>query len=94
MDGRCCARSHPREPGPAYVPDSTSARPAHRGERTAPARPLPLPNDSMGLAMKPPRFLYCDPETLEDALALKAEHGFDALVLAGGPDQSGASRSR
>lgn len=34
--------------------------------------------------MKPPRFLYCDPETLEDAVALKTQHGFDALVLAGG----------
>jgi aerobic carbon-monoxide dehydrogenase medium subunit len=34
--------------------------------------------------MKPPRFLYCDPETLEDAVALKARHGYDALVLAGG----------
>ncbi|RZT87303.1 hypothetical protein EV383_4214 [Pseudonocardia sediminis] len=34
--------------------------------------------------MKPPRFLYCDPKTLEDAVALKTEHGFDALVPAGG----------
>lgn len=38
----------------------------------------------MGQAMKPPRFLYCDPETIEDAVALKAHHGFDSLVLAGG----------
>lgn len=34
--------------------------------------------------MKPPRFLYCDPDTLDAAVALKAQHGFDALVLAGG----------
>jgi aerobic carbon-monoxide dehydrogenase medium subunit len=34
--------------------------------------------------MKPPRFLYCDPETIEDAVALKAEYGDDSLVLAGG----------
>ncbi|MFC5992856.1 FAD binding domain-containing protein [Pseudonocardia hispaniensis] len=34
--------------------------------------------------MKPPRFLYCDPETIEDAVALKAQHGHDSLILAGG----------
>ena len=34
--------------------------------------------------MKPPRFLYCDPVTIDDAVALKAQHGDDALVLAGG----------
>ncbi|MFC5139124.1 FAD binding domain-containing protein [Actinomycetospora rhizophila] len=34
--------------------------------------------------MKPPRFLYCDPETLDEAVALKTQHEFDALVLAGG----------
>lgn len=34
--------------------------------------------------MKPPRFLYCDPATLDDAVALKAQHGHDSLVLAGG----------
>ncbi|MCD2191488.1 FAD binding domain-containing protein [Actinomycetospora soli] len=34
--------------------------------------------------MKPPRFLYCDPDTLEEAVALKSQHEFDALVLAGG----------
>lgn len=34
--------------------------------------------------MKPPRFLYCDPETIDDAVALKARYGDDSLVLAGG----------
>jgi aerobic carbon-monoxide dehydrogenase medium subunit len=34
--------------------------------------------------MKPPRFKYHDPATLEDALALLAQYGDDAKVLAGG----------
>lgn len=34
--------------------------------------------------MKPPRFEYFDPRTVEDALALLKEHGEDAKVLAGG----------
>ena len=34
--------------------------------------------------MKPPPFDYCCPETLEEALALLAEHGEDAKVIAGG----------
>lgn len=34
--------------------------------------------------MKPPRFDYHDPYTVDDALALLAEHGEDAKVLAGG----------
>ena len=34
--------------------------------------------------MKPPPFDYCCPETLEEALALLAEHGEAAKVIAGG----------
>ena len=34
--------------------------------------------------MKPVRFQYACPETLDEALALLAEHGSDAAVLAGG----------
>ena len=34
--------------------------------------------------MKPPPFDYCCPETLEEALALLAEHGDEAKVIAGG----------
>lgn len=34
--------------------------------------------------MKPARFQYVRPETLDEALALLAEHGSDAAVLAGG----------
>jgi len=34
--------------------------------------------------MKPPPFLYCRPATLEEALALLAEHGDEAKALAGG----------
>lgn len=34
--------------------------------------------------MKPPPFAYASPETFEEAVALKAEHGEDALALAGG----------
>jgi len=34
--------------------------------------------------MKPPPFDYCCPETLDEALALLAEHGEDAKVIAGG----------
>ena len=34
--------------------------------------------------MKPPSFAYAAPGTLEEAVSLKAEHGYDALVLAGG----------
>jgi carbon-monoxide dehydrogenase medium subunit len=34
--------------------------------------------------MKPPRFAYSAPGTLEEAVSLKAEHGDEALVLAGG----------
>lgn len=34
--------------------------------------------------MKPPRFAYHDPTTVAEALELKAEHGFDATILAGG----------
>jgi carbon-monoxide dehydrogenase medium subunit len=34
--------------------------------------------------MKPPPFAYHVPETLEEAYALKAEHGADARALAGG----------
>lgn len=34
--------------------------------------------------MKPPPFAYAAPGTLEEAVSLKAEHGDEALVLAGG----------
>ena len=34
--------------------------------------------------MKPPRFEYFDPQTIEEAVALLAAHGEDAKVLAGG----------
>jgi carbon-monoxide dehydrogenase medium subunit len=34
--------------------------------------------------MKPPAFAYAAPETLEEALALRAEHAADSAVLAGG----------
>ncbi len=34
--------------------------------------------------MKPPRFEYFDPQTIEEAVALLAAHGDDAKVLAGG----------
>jgi carbon-monoxide dehydrogenase medium subunit len=34
--------------------------------------------------MKPPRFRYLAPSTLEEALALRAEHADDCAVLAGG----------
>lgn len=34
--------------------------------------------------MKPASFAYFDPETLDEALALLAEHGSDAKILAGG----------
>ncbi|MFI5796628.1 FAD binding domain-containing protein [Streptomyces sp. NPDC051677] len=34
--------------------------------------------------MKPPRFTYCDPETIDEAVALKSEYGTDSVVLAGG----------
>ncbi len=34
--------------------------------------------------MKPPNFLYACPRSLDEALALLAEHGEDAKVLAGG----------
>ena len=34
--------------------------------------------------MKPPRFRYIDPETADEAVALLAEHGDDAKLLAGG----------
>jgi carbon-monoxide dehydrogenase medium subunit len=34
--------------------------------------------------MKPPPFTYCDPESVDEAVALKSEYGIDALVLAGG----------
>jgi carbon-monoxide dehydrogenase medium subunit len=34
--------------------------------------------------VKPPPFAYCAPDTLDEAVALKAEHGDDAAILAGG----------
>ncbi|MEA2245565.1 MAG: aerobic carbon-monoxide dehydrogenase medium subunit, partial [Solirubrobacteraceae bacterium] len=34
--------------------------------------------------MKPPLFNYLDPATVEEAVAILAEHGDDAKVLAGG----------
>ncbi len=34
--------------------------------------------------MKPPRFSYADPATIEEALGLLAQHGAEAKVLAGG----------
>ena len=34
--------------------------------------------------MRPPPFSYADPSTVDDALGLLAEHGDDALILAGG----------
>jgi len=34
--------------------------------------------------MKPAPFAYCDPRTLDEALALLARHGEDAKILAGG----------
>jgi CO/xanthine dehydrogenase FAD-binding subunit len=34
--------------------------------------------------MKPPPFTYCDPASVDEAVALKSEYGVDALVLAGG----------
>lgn len=56
-----------------------------------PGAPSPTTHDrlvvyrtTIGQAMKPPRFQYRDPDTLADAVALKARHGSDALILAGG----------
>ncbi|MGW3447746.1 FAD binding domain-containing protein [Streptomyces sp. NPDC001076] len=34
--------------------------------------------------MKPPPFMYCDPETVGEVVALKSEYGADSLILAGG----------
>lgn len=34
--------------------------------------------------MKPPKFMYCDPDSIEEAVALKSRYGHDSLVLAGG----------
>ena len=34
--------------------------------------------------MKPPPFKYFAPTTLDEALSLMTEHGYDAKVLAGG----------
>ncbi|KUL28949.1 FAD binding domain-containing protein [Streptomyces regalis] len=34
--------------------------------------------------MKPPPFTYCDPESIDEAVALKSEYGIASLVLAGG----------
>jgi 2-furoyl-CoA dehydrogenase FAD binding subunit len=34
--------------------------------------------------MKPRKFAYCRPDTVDEALAVLAEHGDDAVVLAGG----------
>jgi carbon-monoxide dehydrogenase medium subunit len=34
--------------------------------------------------MKPPKFMYCDPDSVDEAVALKSEFGIDSLVLAGG----------
>src|SRR5215467_11347665 len=34
--------------------------------------------------MKPPAFQYVAPSTLDEALAIRAEHGFDSALLAGG----------
>ncbi|MET7481218.1 xanthine dehydrogenase family protein subunit M [Streptomyces sp. NPDC005648] len=34
--------------------------------------------------MKPPPFTYCDPESVDEAVALKSEYGSASLVLAGG----------
>ncbi|GHE44958.1 xanthine dehydrogenase family protein subunit M [Streptomyces cellulosae] len=34
--------------------------------------------------MKPPAFTYCDPDSVDEAVALKNEYGIDSLVLAGG----------
>jgi carbon-monoxide dehydrogenase medium subunit len=34
--------------------------------------------------MKPPKFMYCDPDSVEEAVALKSRYGHDSLVLAGG----------
>ncbi|MGW1025211.1 FAD binding domain-containing protein [Streptomyces sp. NPDC002577] len=34
--------------------------------------------------MKPPVFTYCDPESVDEAVALKSEYGTGSLVLAGG----------
>lgn len=34
--------------------------------------------------MKPPKFIYCDPDSLAEAVALKSQHGLDSLILAGG----------
>ena len=34
--------------------------------------------------MKPPRFQYCAPHLLDEALALLSQYGEDAKVLAGG----------
>ncbi|MFI2203565.1 FAD binding domain-containing protein [Streptomyces sp. NPDC020192] len=34
--------------------------------------------------MKPPPFTYCDPESVDEAVALKCAYGLDSFVLAGG----------
>jgi carbon-monoxide dehydrogenase medium subunit len=34
--------------------------------------------------MKPPKFMYCDPDSVDEAVALKGRFGPDSLVLAGG----------
>ena len=55
------------------------------GSRLAPGPPRASSPSTLNLRpLKPPRFEYHDPATVDEALALLAEHGDEGKVLAGG----------
>ena len=59
--------------------------PAIVSPRAATVNALTLPGRGPSLAaMKPPRFSYHDPTTVEEALGLPIRHGDAAKILAGG----------
>src|SRR5262245_33428364 len=81
--------------GNCGMPDEPpDARPAWPVVWEGAGRPRPLPDARLTprfrviydrvSRMKPPAFRYFAPSTLEEALELRAEHGSDSTVLAGG----------
>src|ERR1700746_123037 len=74
-------KKRPKIAGGAVLNFCVAIPPNGRMSRRRTDKTIPEDPDQ---AMKPPKFDYYDPQSLDEALALLDRHGDDAKVLAGG----------
>src|SRR6201999_2292831 len=82
--GRAAARRRDASDHPSILRAAPAPPCCARPERGREAQPVAPPVRPRGGAMKPRRFDYVRPDTVAEALALLAQHGEDAKVIAGG----------